>query len=213
MCVDLTDQELITRSQQGDRGAFEALVRRYQRKAVRIAFGVLRNSEDAMDAAQEAFVKVYRNLDKFKGNSSFKTWLYRIVVNVSIDQIRKRQRSRGVEYDDTYRRSDEAHVEPLSADTRPMHPGFFAENQELAAQLTQALEALSENHRTVIVLREIEGLSYEEIAQTLDCHLGTVMSRLHHARKNLQRALQPYLELAGDQRAERAGDGVGRRRS
>lgn len=211
--MESTDQELIARCQAGDRRAFEALVRLYQRRAFGIAIGVLRNPEDAMDAAQEAFVKVYRNIAGFKGDSSFYTWLYRIVVNVCIDHIRKSRRARSVEYDETFKRGDEAHVDPVVGNTRPMHPAFAAENKELHAKLHAALDALSENHRAIIVLREIEGLSYEEIADTMDCHIGTVMSRLHHARKNLQRALQPYLEEAGDMRAERAGDGVGRKRS
>lgn len=203
------EDELIARCQRGDRQAFEQLVRKYQRRAYGIAYGVLKNPDDAMDAAQDAFVKVFRNIEGFRGNSSFYTWFYRIVVNVCIDRYRKRKKSRSVEYDDTYRRRDESvGVHPLHGNTRPMNPGDKFFQEELGEVLAEALDTLSENHRTIIVLREIEGMSYEEIAETMDCHLGTVMSRLHHARKNLQNALKPYLESAGDPRARRAGKGV-----
>ncbi|MCB9522630.1 MAG: sigma-70 family RNA polymerase sigma factor [Myxococcales bacterium] len=206
--MELTDQELVARSQTGDRKAFSELVARYQRRAYGIAMGVLRNPDDAMDAAQDAFVKVYRNINGFKGDSSFYTWLYRIVVNVCIDKIRKNRRARNVEYDDTWRRSDEAAVDPLVGNTRPMHPGAAHDSKELNGVLKEALSQLSDNHRTIILLREVDGLSYEEIAEVMECHIGTVMSRLHHARKNLQKALKPYLEEAGNPMADKAGEGV-----
>lgn len=208
-----TEEEIIARCKQGDRRAFEMLVSKYQRRAYAIAYGVLRNPDDAMDAAQDAFVKVFRNIKSFKGDSSFYTWFYRIVVNVCIDQCRRRKKMKSVEYDDTFRRKDEsAGVMPLQGNTRPMHPGAKFDQEELNAVLSAAIDSLSENHRTIIILREIEGLSYEEIAEVMDCHLGTVMSRLHHARKNLQKALKPYLEAAGDPLADRAGRGVRKQR-
>ena len=211
--LELTDQELVARCQRGDHRAFRVLVDKYQRRAYGIAIGVLRNPEDARDAAQEAFIKVFRNIDGFKGDSSFYTWLYRIVVNVCIDHFRKNRRVRNVEYDETFKRRDEMEQVPLSGNTRAMHPGVALETQELNGVLAEALATLSENHRTIILLREVEGLSYEEIAEVMECHLGTVMSRLHHARKNLQNALKPFLESAGDPLAERAGQGVRRERS
>ena len=203
-----TDHELVALSQSGDRRAFGVLVERYQRRAFAVAMGYLKNPEDAMDAAQDAFVKAFRNIKGFKGNSKFYTWLYRIVVNVCIDQIRKRRRARTVEYDETFKRRDEAVVGPLAGNTRPMHPGAAAESKQLNVVLKAALDELSENHRTVIVLREVDGRSYEEIAEIMQCHIGTVMSRLHHARKNLQKALKPYLEATGNPMGERAGAGV-----
>jgi RNA polymerase sigma-70 factor (ECF subfamily) len=210
--VEPTDDELVARCQAEDPDAFRVLVERYQRRAYGIAYGVLRNPDDAMDAAQVAFIKVFRNIANFKGDSSFYTWLYRIVVNVCIDHIRKHKKMRPVEYDETFRRRDEAvTVMPLSGDTRAMHPGFKFENEELGVAIEAAMAELSENHRTIIMLREVEGLSYEEIAEVMDCHLGTVMSRLHHARKNLQKALKPYLEAAGSHLADRAGEGVRKR--
>jgi RNA polymerase sigma-70 factor, ECF subfamily len=210
--LELTDDELVAQSRAGDERAFRALVEKYQRRAYGIALGILRNPEDAMDASQNAFIKVFRNLHGFKGDSSFYTWLYRIVVNVCIDHCRKHGKMKPVEYDETFRRRDEAAVVvPLSGNTKPMHPGAKFENDELRAQLNKALGELSENHRSIIVLREVEGLSYEEIAEVMDCHLGTVMSRLHHARKNLQKALKPYLEASDSHLADQAGAGVRKR--
>jgi RNA polymerase sigma-70 factor, ECF subfamily len=206
--VEQTDHELVALCKEGDRRAFGVLVQRYQRRAFAVAMGYLKNPEDAMDAAQDAFVKVFRNIKGFKGDSSFYTWLYRIVVNVCIDHIRKHRKRRHVEYDETFQRRDEANVGPLAGNTRPMHPGVAAEGKQLNAALHAALDELSENHRTIVVLREVEGRSYEEIAEIMDCHLGTVMSRLHHARKNLQKALKPYLEATGNPMGERAGAGV-----
>lgn len=207
--LEPTDNELVTRCQRGDQRAFQQLVERYQKRAFGIAVGMLRNSDDAMDAAQEAFVKVFRNIAGFKGDSSFYTWLYRIVVNVCIDHCRKHGKMKPVEYDETFRRRDEAEgVLPLTGNTKSMHPGAAFDQQELGAALQAAIDGLSENHRAIILLREVEGLSYEEIAEAMDCHLGTVMSRLHHARKNLQKALKPYLESSGSHLADKAGAGV-----
>lgn len=205
-----TDNELVARSKEGDREAFQTLVERYQRRAFGIAIGVLRHPEDARDAAQNAFVKVFRNINSFKGESSFYTWLYRIVVNVCIDHIRKHKKMRAVEYDDTFRRRDEANSRTLQGNTRALRPDANFERTELHTVLHKALGELTETHRAVIVLREVDGLSYEEIAEVMDCHLGTVMSRLHHARKNLQKALKPYLDESGSYLADRAGKGVRR---
>ena len=196
--TELTDAEIIARCKSGDRDAFQLLVERYQRRAFGIAYGMLRNREDALDAAQDAFVKVFRNVQSFKGDSSFYTWFYRIVVNVCIDRCRKAKRRKTVEYDDTFRRRDESFAAvPLVGNTRPLHPGVALEVDELGTVLKEAFAKLSENHRTILLLREVEGMSYEDIADTMDCHLGTVMSRLHHARKNLQKVLKPYMDDSG----------------
>ncbi len=207
--MEQTDGELVSRSKDGDKEAFQMLVKRYQRRAYGIALGVLKNSDDAMDAAQEAFIKVFRSIKGFKGDSSFYTWLYRIVVNVCIDQIRKKKRARSVEYDETWHRKDEIQTLPITSNTRRMLPNYPMERRELNEALQNAMAGLSENHRSIILLREVEGLSYEEIAEVMSCHLGTVMSRLHHARKKLQKALKPYLEASGNRNfAQRAGAGV-----
>ncbi len=165
-----------------------------------------------MDAAQEAFIKVYRSIDGFHNDCSFYTWLYRIVVNVCIDIVRRKTRRRTTAYDETFHRPDEVEEDvPLTANTSDMVPGVQREREDLHKALNAALASLTEKHRQVIVLREIEGLSYEEIAEVCDCQLGTVMSRLHHARKKLQVALEPYLKGAGEiDLVALAGQGVRR---
>ncbi|MGB0646557.1 MAG: sigma-70 family RNA polymerase sigma factor [Bradymonadia bacterium] len=193
------DLELINRSRTGDKRAFKMLVERYQKRAFGIAYGMLRNREDALDASQEAFVRVYRNLDRFKGDSAFYTWFYRIVVNVCIDHCRKHGKVRKLEFDESYRRRDEAQTgTEVSGNTRDMRPDISLEQSELGDAIKRALDKLSDNHRTVILLREIEGLSYEEISIATDCNIGTVMSRLHHARKQLQSFLKEYSESIDD---------------
>ena len=168
------DLELINRSRTGDKRAFKMLVERYQKRAFGIAYGMLRNREDALDASQEAFVRVYRNLDRFKGDSAFYTWFYRIVVNVCIDHCRKHGKVRKLEFDESYRRRDEAQTgTEVTGNTRDMRPDISLEQSELGDAIKRALDKLSENHRTVILLREIEGLSYEEISVATDCNIGT----------------------------------------
>ena len=195
--TELTDAEIIAKCKNGDRDAFQLLVERYQRRAFGIAYGMLRNREDALDAAQDAFVKVFVMFSRSKEIVLF-TWFYRIVVNVCIDRCRKAKRRKTVEYDDTFRRRDESFAAvPLVGNTRPLHPGVALEVDELGTVLKEAFAKLSENHRTILLLREVEGMSYEDIADTMDCHLGTVMSRLHHARKNLQKVLKPYMDDSG----------------
>ncbi|MEE2786615.1 MAG: sigma-70 family RNA polymerase sigma factor [Myxococcota bacterium] len=212
--AEQSESEIIERCKNGDRKAFGVLVARYQRRAYGIAYGMLRSREDALDAAQNAFVKVFRSIGSFKGDSSFYTWFYRIVVNVCIDHCRKKSRMRSVEYDDTYKRKDEsAGVMSLVGNTRGMHPGASLDRVELNKVLNDALGKLSEDHRTIILLREVEGLSYEAIAESVGCHLGTVMSRLHHARKNLQKALKSYLDASGNPLLDRAGEGVRKKQS
>lgn len=209
--METPDLELVARCRDGDRDAYRLLVERYQRRVYGIAIGVLKNPEDAMDVTQDVFVKVYKNLGSFKGDSSFYTWLYRVCVNLCIDHVRKAKRARSVEYDDGIARDDGGEdAAPLVADTAHMHPGKAAERSQLRDAIAAALDQLSENHRTIIILREVEGLSYEEIAEAMECHVGTVMSRLHHARKNLQKALKPFLDETGNPLADTAGAGVRR---
>ncbi len=168
---------------------------RYHRRAFAVAVGVVKNEEDALDVVQEAFVKVHRNIDKFQGSSSFYTWLYRIIMNAAIDQVRRKSKRKILEFDEAVARDDEeiagdGAIVPSLADA---NPGRTALRKELASAIDAALKTLSESHRAVIVLREIEGMSYEEISEVLGVPKGTIMSRLFHARKNLQAALAPYL--------------------
>jgi RNA polymerase sigma-70 factor (ECF subfamily) len=172
----------------GDNKAFGKLVERYQKKVYGLAFGILRNREDAWDVAQDAFVKAYKNLSTYEGNAAFYTWLYRITYNLSLDVLRSKGRRATEEL-------TEQTQEAAGDDSpRPEHPSETAERRELAAVVTQAMTKLTEKHRAIIVLREIEGLSYEEMADVLQISKGTVMSRLFHARRNLAALIEPYLK-------------------
>ena len=188
------DRELVQRAQAGERGAFRDLYERHHKRAFAVAYGVLKNKQDALDVVQESFVKVHRHLDGFQGSSSFYTWLYRIVMNLAIDQLRRRKTARPAVYDDTIDqesdRIDEA-VLPRMADSNPRKAVI---RRELMERVEEALATLPEYHRQVIVLREIEGLSYEEMAEALDVPKGTIMSRLFHARRKMQVALADYAD-------------------
>lgn len=191
-----SDAELVRQAQRGDAAAFGELVKRYQHRTFAVAFGILHREEDALDVVQESFVKAYRHLDGFQGNASFYTWLYRIVTNMAIDSLRRRRKAAETAYDD--RRGQAEELPGDEADLLPSRLGVNPQRemarQELIEQVNRALETLSPNHRTILLLREQEGLSYEEMAQVMKCSKGTIMSRLHHARKNLQRALEAYLD-------------------
>ncbi|MFH2006888.1 MAG: sigma-70 family RNA polymerase sigma factor [bacterium] len=194
------DLELVSRYRKGDQRAFEILVKRYQRKVHALANGILRNPEDALDITQEAFVKVHRYLDKFQGQASFYTWLYRIVVNLCIDHLRKSGRAHSVEYDDAI---DRTHGVLAAADIVPSrlktNPVAALEDKQLLERIQQGLSELSPNHRAVIVMRELEGLSYKEMAKIMRCSKGTIMSRLFHARKRLQDFLLAALNEGSDE--------------
>ncbi|MCA9517835.1 MAG: sigma-70 family RNA polymerase sigma factor [Myxococcales bacterium] len=187
------DQELVRRAQAGDQKAFREIVERYQRKVYTIAYGIVRNPDVAMDVVQDAFVKVYRHLGSFQGNSSFYTWLYRIVVNLCIDKKRRAARASEVDYDDALSHEEGFTDGPTLASTGIENPFKAAQRKELVEHMDEALDTLSEDHREILLLREVDGLSYEELAETLGIAKGTVMSRLFHARKNFQKSLMRYL--------------------
>lgn len=185
------DQTLIDRCRSGDAAAFEPLVQKYRDRAWRLAFHVLRDREDAWDVTQEAFVRAWQALPSFRGQSAFYTWLFRIVVNVASDRARQRAargRAFGTE------RVPEEDWERAMVD-QGAAPDDEARRAEERERITQALAALPEHHRTIIMLSDLEGLSYREIAEVLDVPMGTVMSRLHHARKRLRGLLGPLLTL------------------
>src|SRR5687768_8092600 len=181
------DRELVESARKGDRDAFRTLFERYHRRAYALAFGVLRHQDDALDVVQDAFIKAHKYLDKFEGNSSFYTWLYRIVMNLAIDHLRKHRRVKPVELDES--RMEDGAEEGLVPRILGSNPGRALQDKEIRTRIDRALEELSENHRAVLVMRELEGLSYEEMAQVMDCSKGTIMSRLFHARKNMQKRL------------------------
>lgn len=187
------DQTLVLQCQAGDTGAFQILVERYQRRVYGIAFGMVGNAEDAMDVTQDAFIKIHRNLAGFRGSSSFYTWIYRIVVNLCIDHFRKSGRVKNVDYDDQVGREDAGEVAAIVPSTKDFDPGRALDRRELRELLDKGLEELSDNHRAVILMREVEGLSYGEIAEVLGCSTGTVMSRLFYARKRMAVVLKELM--------------------
>jgi RNA polymerase sigma-70 factor (ECF subfamily) len=185
------DRKLVRAAQKGDANAFRQLVERYQRRVYQLALGMLKDPDDAMDIAQETFVRVHKYLPSFKGDSSFFTWTYRIGMNLCLDAQRKKGRTERVDLDDSDQAELEAAMEPPSAALAG--PQRATLNTELKGKLEEALQGLSENHRSILLLREVEGLSYEELAKVLGIRKGTVMSRLFHARLKMQNKLREYL--------------------
>ena len=196
----VTDRELVRKAQAGEKQAFGRLVERYQKRVYAVALGMLHNPDDALDVVQDAFVKVHKHIGSFQGNASFYTWLYRIVSNLCIDVQRKRKRRQHQEFNEAVAHSETpmsgVDVTPRLAESDPV---TNLSRRELSRQMNKALDALSENHRVIILLREVDGLSYDDLARVLKVSKGTVMSRLFHARKNLQTSLRPYLGLKENQ--------------
>jgi RNA polymerase sigma-70 factor (ECF subfamily) len=190
---------LIAGAQAGDMGAFRQLVERHQRRAFAVAFALVRDENDARELVQEAFLKAYRGLGTFQGSSSFFTWLYRIVHNLGVDLMRRAGR-RTTDLDEGRLDADEeADLDvPFLGRLEGADPIDVVRRREIGARLQTALDALPSYHRAVIVMREIDGMSYEEMAQVMDVSKGTIMSRLFHARQKLQRALADcYREQVG----------------
>lgn len=168
---------------------------RYHQRAFAVAIGIVKHRQDASDVVQDAFLKVHRHLERFEGSSSFYTWFYRIVTNLSIDHVRKRKRARKVDYDDVVanKEADDA-LDPKWLPTLlNSDPAKAVLRRELGEAIEQALDDLPEYHRAALILREIEGLSYDQIAEAQDVPKGTIMSRLFHARRKMQAALAVYL--------------------
>ncbi len=190
------DRALVERAQAGDKTAFRQLVERHQRRAFAIAVGLVRDENDAREIVQEAFLRVYRSLDKFQGGSSFFTWLYRIVANLAIDQLRKPSRREQETLDAS--NDDDPPMQLAAPDDAD--PGELIRRREIGERLQKALDALPAYHRGVILMREVEGMSYQEMAEAMNVSKGTIMSRLFHARQKLQRALaECYREQIGAQ--------------
>jgi RNA polymerase sigma-70 factor (ECF subfamily) len=186
------DRELVAAARRGDRDAFRRLVERHQRRAFAIALGVVHDEHDAREVVQEAFLRVWKGLDRWQGDSAFFTWLYRIVANLAIDLVRRPGRREAdrevlVDPDDL----DELEL-PLAGRLEGGGPLDALHRREIGARLRAALDALPPYHRGVILMREVEGMSYDEMAQAMGVSKGTIMSRLFHARQKLQRALGEY---------------------
>ena len=189
--VEQSDLELVKRAQRNERGAFDLLVLRYQHKVIKLVARLLRDPAEAEDVAQEAFVKAYRALGSFRGDSAFYTWLYRIAVNTARNTMASRQR-RPLEYEADLSESEQSSVDARMKDTDTPEAAVLSE--EIHQTVNRAVEELPEDLRTAIILREIEGLSYEEIAAAMDCPVGTVRSRIFRAREAIDRSLKPLLD-------------------
>jgi RNA polymerase sigma-70 factor (ECF subfamily) len=188
---EVSDLELVERASGGDNDAFGELVGRYQQKVYAIAYGICHNRQDALDVCQEVFIKIYRKLGGFRGASSFYTWLYRITTNLSIDVQRRKKKVTTVEFDEKI--LEERRVEARSSEDEKFDPRKVLDRKEIHAAVLKAIEMLPEEQRAAVVLRELENLSYKEIAEAMNCSLGTVMSRLHYGRKKLKEILLPLI--------------------
>ncbi len=186
--VSERDRRLVERCKSGDSQAFDQLVTLYRGKVYAMILNMIHNDADAWDLSQDVFVKAWKALPKFEERSAFYTWLYRITHNVTYDWIRKRKRVVSGEFDDAL--IDQAEPGALTTPKSSDLPDAAMERSELRGKIARAIETLSDDHREVILLKEIDGLSYQEIADVVDCSVGTVMSRLFYARKKLQAALE-----------------------
>jgi RNA polymerase sigma-70 factor, ECF subfamily len=193
MSADVSDLSLVRRVQRGDKGAFDALVLKYQHKLVKLVMRYVRNPAEAEDIAQEAFIKAYRALPQFRGDSAFYTWLYRIAINTAKNAVVSRDRS-PIEYNIDRNDATEESYDMQGRMKDSETPEGLVLTDEIRTTVSAAIDALPEDLRTAIVLRELEGLSYEEIAAAMDCPVGTVRSRIFRAREAIDRRLREVFE-------------------
>lgn len=192
------DAQLVARVQQGDKQAFGLLVTKYQRKIQRLLSRLLRDQSDIDDVMQEAFIKAYRALPQFRGESAFYTWLYRITINTARNWLAAQNRRPPTS--NASRSSDDETFYEIDNLTDNNTPESSLASQEIVQTVNAAIDQLPEELKTAIVLREIDGLSYEEIAQAMDCPVGTVRSRIFRAREAIANRLRPVLDNRGDRR-------------
>jgi len=186
------EEELVKRARQGELSAYDELVRRYQERIYATIYHMTSNHEDANDLAQEAFIKAFHALKSFKGGSSFYTWVYRIAVNKTINFLKQRKNRTHMSLNDLdFNAEHDPDLVALISEKTPRREMNLAELQE---KLNSALQKLSEHHRLVVTLHDVQGLSHEEIAQIMECNIGTVRSRLFYARQQLQGYLSDYLK-------------------
>ena len=193
MIMSVSERQLIKACKDGEDSAFEELVNRYKMKAYSLAYFLLGNVDDALDISQEAFIKIYRNINRFRGESSFGTWLHKITYNLCMDFLRSRKRMTTLPYEDEIQVSKEELAMQSSKVSSPL--GILLK-REAKKRIWAAINKLPPKLKSVVVLREIQGLSYSEIAQVVGCSGGTVMSRLYHARKRLRKKLKPGLNTS-----------------
>lgn len=186
------ETELVRRAQRGDLPAYDDLVRRYQERIYATIYHMTANHEDANDLAQDTFIKAFNALKSFKGGSSFYTWLYRIAVNKTINFLKQRRHRSHMSLNDLDLNAEhDPDLVALVSDKTPRREAALAELQE---KLNEAMQKLSESHRLVVTLHDVQGLPHEEIAKIMDCNIGTVRSRLFYARQQLQGWLADYLQ-------------------
>jgi RNA polymerase sigma-70 factor (ECF subfamily) len=191
MRAEAGDIALVRRVQKGDKTAFDALVLKYQHKVLKLVQRYVRNPAEAEDVAQEAFIKAYRALPAFRGDSAFYTWLYRIAINTAKNSLVANRR-RPVSYDIDPQDGSQLQAHPRLADTET--PEALALTDEIRRTVNEAIEALPDDLRMAIVLRELEGLSYEEIAKSMECPVGTVRSRIFRAREAIDHSLREVFD-------------------
>lgn len=190
MAARESDQQLVERVQQGDKRAFDLLVAKYQQRIINLVGRFVRNPNDAMDVTQEAFLKAYRALPKFRGDSAFYTWMYRIAVNTAKNYLAVQSR-RPLEADQDYEEIEQIDSSGVLRDQAT--PEHMLLRDEIQDTVIRAIEELPEDLRTAITLREVEGLSYEDIAAVMECPIGTVRSRIFRAREAIDKQLKPLL--------------------
>lgn len=181
------EEKLIFRCQQGDQDALKEIFNQYHRKVYRIAYGVVRQREDALDIVQEVFIKLFRSIKNFKGKSNFYTYLYRMTLNTAIDHSRKIKK-----YPLLSLNEDEG-FQP--SDVAEKRPDYIVSQKQLEEKVKWAMEKLPPDQRAVLIFREVEELSYQEIAEAMGCSIGTVMSRLHYGRKKIQELLKDEIKM------------------
>jgi RNA polymerase sigma-70 factor (ECF subfamily) len=185
------DQALVERVQKGDKSAFDVLVLKYQNRIIQLVNRYVRDADEAMDVAQEAFLKAYRAIGRFRGDSAFYTWIYRIAINTAKNHlVASGRRPPGGDIDAQEAEQYEGAAGLREYDT----PERLLLKDEIQASIAKAIDSLPDDLRTAITLRELEGMSYEEIAQTMDCPIGTVRSRIFRARDAIDTVLQPLLK-------------------
>ncbi|HEY3856622.1 MAG TPA: sigma-70 family RNA polymerase sigma factor [Verrucomicrobiae bacterium] len=190
--VEIDDSELVNRAQREDLGAYDQLVRRYQERIYATVYHMTSNHEDAHDLVQDTFIKAFRALKSFKGDSSFYTWVYRIAVNKTINFLKQRKNRVQVSLNDVdFHAENDPDLVALVSDKTPRRDLNLLELQE---KLNAAMQRLSEHHRMVVTLHDVQGLSHDEIGKIMDCNVGTVRSRLFYARQQLQGYLSDYLK-------------------
>jgi RNA polymerase sigma-70 factor (ECF subfamily) len=190
--VNYEETETISRCQQGDQEALKEIYDKYHQKVYRIAYGVVRQREDALDIVQEVFIKLFRSIKNFKGRSQFYTYLYRMVMNTAIDHARKAGKKLISSLD------EEGSFEP--SDGGEKGPERILLQKELEGRVKLAMDKLPAEQKAAIIFRDVEGLSYQEMAEAMGCSIGTVMSRLHYGRKRMQGLLKDYVILHGQSR-------------